>query len=247
MTLPFPALDAHAHDPGSRGPLGGSVALVMTNSVGEYRRRQETGGVIGLGCHPADPLAVASFSAKAFLEAMADAPFIGEVGLDRRSPVPLDEQRRVLDAILVTRSQSPRVVSVHSVGACAAVLAAIAAQPAPGVILHWWQGTASETRRALTLGCVISICPRQLGRLDLQRLPRDRVLVESDYPFGGKTAAPGDVGVVEAALGHTWSCDVGSVRAQLWATFAGLVQTTESESLYPGLVQLLLQRASRAV
>lgn len=206
----------------------------MTNSLGQYRQRKSImGAAIALGCHPADPAAVASFQRDAFAELVREASVVGEVGLDGTGRLPLSEQMPVLDAIFGELHREPRIVSVHSAGARRPVLRALGEHRIAGVILHWWQGTRAETERAIELDCCFSICPRQLQRIDLSSLPQDRVLTETDHPYGGRTAGPGDVGAVERALAAAWRCDLDQVRAQLWSNFGRIARATGSWSLLP--------------
>jgi TatD DNase family protein len=69
------------------------------------------------------------------------------------------------------------------------VLDGIGRRPGAGVpVLHWFSGTRRELARADALGCWFSIGPAMLlsrrGRELAAAMPADRMLTETDAPFG---------------------------------------------------------------
>lgn len=246
------AIDAHAHvltgiDERELRALR-AVVFAVTRKPGEWaaasRRRDKT-CVWGLGCHPQVPAAIEAFSAQRLAELLADVPLIGEVGLDRRSKVPLVRQRTVFREVLEVAAETSRLVSIHSVGATKDVLAELKKEPAPGAILHWWRGSASETQDAVELGSYFSLNGSEVRRPKvLSLLPRERVLTETDYPHTERSdrAAdrPGGVATIEAALARAWDEDVAAVRRQVWRNLADLCLATRTSVLMPRAVQASL-------
>jgi TatD DNase family protein len=137
---------------------------------------------------------------------LPNARFVGEVGLDAGPGYfrTLDQQKSVFERILkACNREREKVLSIHSVRAATMVLDMIESHlPDKGstVVLHWFTGSASEARRAVDLGCYFSINAQmalsaKTGKL-VASLPRDRLLTETDGPFGkvdGHSSRPKDV------------------------------------------------------
>ena len=103
-------------------------------------------------------------------------------------------------------------------------------------------GTKRKTRRAIDLGCFFSINTATVLRSDaLGLVPLDRVLTETDHPFGdrrgGDTARPGKVMDVEYALAEEHGVSVEQIRAAMWDNLASLANETGAESLLPRRVR----------
>ena len=103
------------------------------------------------------PLLRKPFHRTTFARLLQNAPLVGELGLDGASSVPMTLQRNNLRAALQELSSQPRLVSLHSHRAHMPLLDELEQNPARGVILHWWLGSPSETRRAISLGCYFSV------------------------------------------------------------------------------------------
>ena len=180
---------------------------------------------LGPGCHPGDVKALRDFDESRFARAAADAPFIGEVGLDARSGAPGDLQARVFSSVLRVAEAEGLLVSVHSVGRATQVLEVIERFPGTSVVLHWWTGTADETTRAVELGCYFSINGAARAHI-LRALPRDRVLPETDFPFTRSTDraanAPGRVARAIALLAAEWEESPEEVLDHAWAALASI-------------------------
>ncbi|GAA3428740.1 hypothetical protein GCM10018953_59240 [Streptosporangium nondiastaticum] len=237
--------------PADEYPLASTRAIVlaMTASIAEYRqalRWQHPLVVWAVGVHPADPHAVAAAAAlddTALAAPMMDAPVVGEIGLDGTGQTPMPAQRDLLSRLLAALHRTPRPTSLHSRRAVSETVDALRYAP-PGVILHWWTGGRSATQAVLDAGCYISVNIAQARRIDLLTwLPRDRVLVETDHPYGGRSAPPGSVGAVEHALAETWGSSRGQVRHQVWRNFDQLLTDTGSRSVQSPFVQQLCMLA----
>jgi len=237
-------LDCHAHIQPSipaveLRKLGGCV-IAVTRSLDEFAQvvdRRDGSVVWALGVHPGLRASQDTFTINRFRELLPFTPVIGEIGLDRRSQVPLELQQQTLDEILSALDDQPRMLSIHSNGATSAVLDLLAARRPRGVVLHWWRGTVTETLRALDLGCSFSINaaevanPRVLGNL-----PRERILTETDHPYGDRRQAgkrPGRVDAVEAALARQWNVDLDAARRQVWANFLAVATTADVSAMMP--------------
>jgi TatD DNase family protein len=141
--------------------------------------------------------------------------YVGEVGLDgsRDHRDTFDLQRGVLEDLLrICARAGGRIITVHSRGATAAVLDALAAHPSAGTfILHWYLGTPQQVLRAKEMGCWFSVNPAMFssrrGKAAVAAMPKDRVLPESDGPFGivgGRPAYPWEAWTVVPRLAELW-------------------------------------------
>lgn len=245
----LPPLDAHAHIAADvtaaqiRG-LGNSVVFAVTRSVREalYTLRPDAASgeylVWGLGSHPGVEQTVAQFDRDAFTESVSSFALIGEVGLDRRGDD--GAQVAMLRNVLSAAAGQPVLLSMHSAGRCSAVLDEVERAAHPGVILHWFNGTAAEVVRAVDLGCYFSV-NAAMSPASLGRIPLDRLLTETDFPASRtKTGAsrPGDVARIEAMLAERHGADV---RMRAWANLAELCGRTGATERMPPAVRSLLE------
>lgn len=233
MTLP--PVDAHAHinvgiAPQELAALE-AVVFAVTRSLDEAQaalRRSDPLTLWGVGCHPALPEAVTAFDEQRFAATLRRAAFVGEVGLDRRSRVPMERQREVLGRILDLVAETPRAVSLHATGATGAVLDMLEEHPIRFPTLHWWRGSVSETKRAVELGALFSLNGHEAKSPKVIRLiPLDRVLTETDFPFSQRydpdADRPAAVATIETALAEQHHLTVSELRQRIWTTLAPLV------------------------
>lgn len=169
-----------------------------------------------------------------FEQLLGGTRYVGEIGLDGTPAFRAHwrDQLDVLTAILRASSAAGgRILSVHSRQAATAVLDSLAKTEGAGTpVLHWFSGTQRELARAVGMGCWFSVGPAMIasekGRALAARMPRDRVLPESDGPFAhvsGRAAVPWDVEVVISGFAKLWSEPVTAVRGQLGANLKALV------------------------
>lgn len=124
---------------------------------------------------------------------IGESRLVGEVGLDGSPQYrsSYERQKEVFARALVTSQRhGGRIVSVHSRRAVPDTISLIRDHSSPDdvvCILHWFSGSAAEAKRAADIGCYFSINPAMLNadrsRALIQRLPRDRILAETDSPF----------------------------------------------------------------
>lgn len=146
---------------------------------------------IALGLHP-ELVAARHHEVPLLCGLLGETRYVGEIGIDGSPPHrgSIDLQASVFDRILTACSAAGgRVMSIHSRGAATAVLDGIERRPCAGVpVLHWFSGSRRELARADALGCWFSIGPAMLrsrrGRELAAAMPADRMLTETDAPFG---------------------------------------------------------------
>ena len=151
-----------------------------------------------------------------FDQLFSEATYIGEVGLDGAPEYKRhwEPQLRVFDHILGRcQSAGGRVMSIHSRRAATAVLDRLDAFSGAGLpILHWFSGSKRELDRAIAFGCWFSVGPAMLtserSREFVLRMPRNRVLTETDGPFAqidGQSAQPWDSYKAVVELSKLWA------------------------------------------
>lgn len=238
-------IDAHAHvlTGIAERDLRALRALVfaVTRKPDEWRAaasRRDRACVWGLGAHPGLSTALTSFDASTLEQLLTRTPLIGEVGLDHRSKAPRDLQLDVFRQVLDLATETPRLVSIHSVGRSREVLTELRRRPIAGAILHWWRGDARQTAEAVELGCYFSLNGAEARDPKvLSLVPANRVLTETDFPHSRRSdrAAdkPGAVQTIEIALAATWACTLDEVRRRLWQNLAALRAATRTASLMP--------------
>ncbi len=209
----------------------GSLALVH----GSRRIR------LGLGLHP-ELAAERKHEIPLFEQLLPETAYVGEVGLDgsreHRDHIP--DQTYVFEAILdACARESGRILSVHSRGAATQVLDLLAAHPDAGhTILHWFSGAQRALLRAIDMGCWFSVGEPMLrskrGRQAILRMPRDRVLIETDGPFAkgsdGRTLSPLDAPRALGLLASLWEVDYDEARAVVRSGFRDLVTKSHTDA-----------------
>lgn len=248
----LPPIDLHAHiEPDiPTGDLADLRAVVFaaTRTLDEAERalgRSDVSTIWGVGCHPGLVGAQNAFNTERFASLIARTAYVGEVGLDGKSRVPMEVQLASLAGVLTVLQAVPRISSIHSFEATGAVLDCLTERPIRGAVLHWWLGDAEQTERAITLGCFFSVNAAMARRLVLlERLPLDRVLPETDHPFGdrsgGRARRPGRVDDVEQALARLHQLPLEEIRQITWRNLGQLTRETGCGMLLPRQVRVAL-------
>lgn len=155
---------------------------------------------LALGAHPwwiADGR-IGEESMRLFEKIAADAPYIGEAGLDFTGHRAEDEDAKevqlgALKRILAAAGPG-KLISLHGSGAEAELLDLLEATGSAescDCILHWYAGPSDQLKRAIELGCYFSVGKRMLqtkrGREYARIIPTERLLLESDMPSRDRT------------------------------------------------------------
>lgn len=246
-------VDFHCHlaEAGGYSALAGDQSLLhepgfviaVTNRPREWQALMKGGSppnvLWSIGLHPGlhhDESAVA-----AFLEVASSAAVIGEVGLDystsaATAPV---EQRRRFSQLLGAIAGRGVLVSVHSRNAASDTVDLLRRHELPGVVLHWFLGAAEDIETAIEANCYFSVNEAMLasprGRFVVQALPPNRVLLETDAPYGGvrrRRIRPGELDRVLADLATIWERTVEESQALVAANQKVLAQRLGA-SLFP--------------
>lgn len=177
---------------------------------------------VALGLHP-ELAAERKRELDVFDALLRETRYIGEIGLDG-TPVFKKfwaDQVYVFEHILSScRAAGGKIISIHSKRAVSEVLDRLDAFRDYGIpVLHWYSGGQSDLNRAIDLGCWFSIGPTMLcgekGRALAARLPRERVLTETDGPFGmmnGMALFPWDTQMAVKSIASIWSVEEKEVE-----------------------------------
>lgn len=242
MILP---LDMHAHiEPdiaASELVALRSCVVAMTRTLVDFdkvRSRHDPAVVWGAGCHPGLAREVKSFSTPRMQDAIATTPVIGEVGLDASVRTPMEAQLAVLRSVLSMSSETPRLLSLHSYRATDLVLRELREFRPAAAILHWWLGTQNETEAALEAGAYFSVNASQAKRWkSLRLLPADRILLETDHPFGdraeGAARRPGNVTQPEASVAARLGLSADELRFQAWRNLKVIAERLSLVEMFP--------------
>jgi TatD DNase family protein len=116
---------------------------------------------------------------------------IGEIGLDFEEPgPPRDVQTARLDELFALAVDSDLPVSIHNRGAATELADAIAAHPGLRGVMHYFALEWEWAERFLALGFFLSFAglvtrpSRNALRDVVKRCPADRLLLETDSPYG---------------------------------------------------------------
>jgi len=248
MTVLLPPLDSHAHVDTDIHPQAllalRAVVLVALRSQSDFDEvadRNDPLAVWGVGVHPGVSAAVDNFDAVHLRAQLERTPLLSEIGLDQRSTASKAKQERVFRSALLAHDDASCVASIHSAGRTSRVLEMIQEHRCSTMILHWWNGSADETQRAIELGCYFSVNERNLRSPSVRRIPIDRVLPETDHPYGdsGSDAQPGKVDAVESAFED----NPAEFRWQVWRNLGRLFDNAEATDRLPSKVRGLLAAA----
>lgn len=245
--MTFDYVDSHCHldqysqpDVVAREAVQARVeAVAVTELPSAYRRfrahlGQPRGVHLALGFHPL-ALPRSSMRERAlFVQHLPSCKFIGEVGLDYRAASDRSTQRETFDWILDQNGIDQKILSVHSRGADKDVIAALAGSGVRA-ILHWYTGPSALVERALQAGLYFSVNSSMLrtkkGRALIEAIPRDRLLTETDGPYGkvGRLpASPAAIPETVDSLASTWGVPHGRARSVIWENWTTLGKPADS-------------------
>ena len=99
------------------------------------------------------------------------------------------------------------------------------------VILHWYSGSVTDLRRAISQGCYLSINHQMLqstnGRNIINNIPVDRILLESDAPFTkglNKKYTVDFNDEIYKYIGELYHQEIDTVKKRLKANFAEVLK-----------------------
>jgi TatD DNase family protein len=194
---------------------------------------------VGIHPHDAREAPPAALEELAALAARPRVVAIGECGLDfYRDRSPRAAQRRAFAAQLDLAARLSLPVVVHSREAMTETLDTLEGHPLPaGAVLHCFDGTPDDARRAAARGLYLSFAGPLTYRRDptlraaAEAAPLERLLVETDCPYlspagqRGQRNEPANVRAVAAALARARGLDLPAIARATTANAAALFRT----------------------
>ena len=177
--------------------LAGDIVIGMTNLPSHFQMWQpHLRGYkhirLALGLHPL--LAAESKSEVTLFKRLVNqTSYIGEIGLDfsKEGLATKDEQVAVLRELLSAIRGKKKIVSVHSRKAEKELLALLSEYEIENVVFHWYSGSVDLIPAILGRGYYFSVneamCLSKNGRAIIEKIPRERVLTETDAPYNERT------------------------------------------------------------
>ena len=163
---------------------------------------------------------------------VSETKYVGEIGLDggrnykQHSNVQLKVFRHIINTV---NHAGGRIMSIHCRSSVGAVLSELTA--CDGIpVFHWFTGSKSELRKAVSLGGWFSVGPAMLatkrGQELVSMMPKERVLSETDGPFAkikGYSLMPWDVALTFVQIAQIWNMQPLEVEEMILNNFRKLV------------------------
>lgn len=214
------------------------VTVAVTNIPSHYEIAVRHIGALryvkpALGFHP---LAVADNLKELplFLSLLRGVQFVGEIGLDfsNEGQPTRNDQVQAFRTIAEALSGKARFVTLHSRGAAGDVADILGEYGIKKCVFHWFSGTVSELKQVVSSGHYLSINTSMVeskkGRDVLERVPRDRILTESDGPYvkiGRKPAGPLNMNRVVSGIADAWGVSEDEAESQVSNNYKELCES----------------------
>lgn len=188
---------------------------------------------LALGLHPLLVEHHTPEQKRSFGRLFAETDFIGEVGLDfsREGVGSKDRQIESFRFVLELLRNQTKVATLHTRRAEKTTFEMLGECDAPPTIFHWYSGPATLIESIVARGDYFSVNPAMIrsanGQKIISRLPKERVLTETDGPFvrvNGKPALPPDVIQVHQYLASQWQMSIHELQNQLETNLQTLIQ-----------------------
>ena len=174
---------------------------------------------------------------KLFLKNIDKTKFIGEVGLDfsEKAVTKHNQQIEILEFVLSNIQYKDKIISVHSASAEDKVLELLVKYKINKVIFHWYSGKISTLKQILEKNYYFSInaamCKSKKGQNIILKLPRDKILIETDAPFI-KDVLPYNNNFVYQHLSNIWNIKSTDVKIKILNNFNTLKVISEKRNLF---------------
>lgn len=174
----------------------GDIVIGMTNLPSHFRMGQPhlrsfKHVRLALGLHPL--LASENKNELPLFDSLLDqTSYIGEIGLDfSKEGLPTrDDQVTILRKLLEKLEGKKKIISVHSRKAEKELFDLLCEYNINNVIFHWYSGPIDLIPSIIAKGYYFSVNEAMTvsknGQNIIDRIPRDRILTESDAPYNNK-------------------------------------------------------------
>lgn len=172
-----------------------------------------------------------------FLKHIKNTKFIGEIGLDfsKRAVKSKEEQIELFEFILQNINTNESILNIHSSNAEDEVLDMLVKYNVKKAILHWYSGKIGTLNKILDCGYYFSInefmCKTKKGQNIITKLPKDKVLVETDAPFVNNVLPYQNLYVYEY-LSNLWSIKTNQVIEKIYNNFVEIQSNFSQKRLF---------------
>jgi len=214
----FDCIDTHCHldlykdyaEVIAQSKMSSTSIVAITNLPSVFERecnlfKNYSSVIVALGFHP-QLVKSHGDQVSQMLSLMPKTQFIGEIGLDyQESNEDLKTKQKYIFKQILDNAATygNKILSVHSRKSSEDVVAMIGSNFPGNIILHWYSGSQSTLKKALTNGYLFSVNPAMIfsvsGRSIINSLPLEKILTETDGPFtavNDKQSVPSDVNLV---------------------------------------------------
>lgn len=210
--------------------LAGDIVIGMTNlpshfQMGQPHLRGYKHIRLALGLHPL--LAAESRSEVTLFKRLVNqTSYIGEIGLDfsKEGYATKDKQVAVLRELLSAIRGKKKIVSVHSRKAEKELLALLCEYEIENVIFHWYSGPIDMIPAILEQGYYFSVneamCLSKNGSNIIEKIPRERVLTETDAPYNTRA----DIQRTVDRLARCWNMNSREAELAIERNFKRLLK-----------------------
>lgn len=160
--------------------------------------------------------------------------YIGEIGLDfsQEGRATKEIQLTSFQTILNMIKGSKKLLSLHSRGAEKVVFQNLVKYECRSAIFHWYSGPIQLIDEISEAGFMFSINPAMIksknGQSVISKIPRSKILTESDGPFikhGSRQVKPSDVLSVLEYLSKLWNFSATDVEKVINENFNKIIST----------------------
>ena len=168
----------------------------------------------------------------AFLRLVNSTSYIGEVGLDfSREGLPTkDIQIESFRKILQNIYKKKKILSIHSRKAEKEVFSNLIEFKIEAAIFHWYSGPLKLIDNIAKYGFFFSVNNAMIrskaGQARISRIPKNRILTETDGPFvkiTGKPVKSNDVKTIIFYLAQLWNCSYSDADKVIKDNFKNLL------------------------
>ncbi|WHH59786.1 TatD family hydrolase [Petroclostridium sp. X23] len=184
----------------------------------------------GLGYNPQCVNDV-SFNKSTFLKNLKRTKYVGEVGLDFSPKYYKNKDKQIEIFDFICKNSTDKIMSVHCRKAEKILHEILNNNANSRVVLHWYSGDEVWLKKFLLFGTYFSINANMInsdkGRKIIERIPIERLLIESDGPFtkvDGKKYTYDKLSKVYVCLSDLLKINSDRVRDQISQNFIRLVE-----------------------
>lgn len=169
---------------------------------------------------------------QSFVKNISRTSYIGEIGLDfsKEGIASKELQLNSFKMILNELSGKKKLLSIHSRKAEKDVLQLLLENDIESAIFHWYSGPIQLIDRIVKEGYYFSINPAMIksksGIQVITKIPKERVLTESDGPFitiDNRQIKPLDIHLVLTYLSTLWNVSIEEVNLIIHENFKKLI------------------------